>query len=580
MTRPSGKQILLSLLVVLPLAVGGWLYANRRQRIDIARYVPETAVGYLEVNDWPQLLDRLTSTRAWQQLAPAYGISDKLNYAGRFGWLASLTGSGETALLARSQFAVAVTGIEVRGEEVKPHLALIAETHSSPEALQRVAEARLPELARNAFGQVVKENSEYSGVKVTSYRAADADRGLFAAQIGSELIVANQLDSLRACIDTRLGRTASIINNFYLQNSRSIVERDGTAFGFVTGDGVTRLLRFGAFLLSGGAIGKAALAGAVGQVFTEFSTRATDGIAYGASFEDGQVVDRYALLFKPELVDTLKSTVKPNAKPARVFDVIPASASGVTLINVENPMKTLDGIEAAISARVDAGQSFLLHQFVLGARETFFGMKKGNKPEEAIGDEIASFDLPARRSSLEQPDEPDRIWLIAVRDAALMLTIAERAMIASGAELSREKHAGVEIINSSDAARGSVAFIGDFVALGKREQLMRLVDLLGAGRSLKAVPQFAAANKFPQPVAIESFASVKEDAHAMMAAIALWETGKAATPQPALDQLPLAASGTSAGERGIYIESRSPFGNFPFFISLIAGSTNNRKMEN
>ena len=138
MVRLSRKQIILAAFVIMPLAAGGWLYANRTQRIDIAKYVPETALGYLEINDWPQLLDQLTSTKAWRQLAPAYGISDNLKYAGKVGWLANFGGGGETALLARSQFAVVVTGIEVRGEEIKPHLALVAETHGSAEALRKV----------------------------------------------------------------------------------------------------------------------------------------------------------------------------------------------------------------------------------------------------------------------------------------------------------------------------------------------------------------------------------------------------------------------------------------------------------
>src|SRR5262249_17566584 len=258
------NKIVLVAVIILVLMAGGWLYANRVERINIATYIPETALGYLEINNWPQVVDRLASTKAGKQLAPAYGIGDRLSYLGKVGWLGSFGGGGETAILARSQFALVVMGLEVRGEEVKPHLAVIVETHSSADRLQKLVEARLPKFAQDVFGEAVKETSEHSGVKVTSYRAANTDRGMFTAQIESELILANQIDALRRCIDTRLARAASMVNNFYLQNSRSIVERDGSAFGFVTGEGVTRLLRFGAYLISCGAIGKAALAGAGG----------------------------------------------------------------------------------------------------------------------------------------------------------------------------------------------------------------------------------------------------------------------------------------------------------------------------
>src|SRR5262249_38119556 len=150
--------------------------------------------------------------------------------------------------------------------------------------------------------------------------------------------------------------------------------------------------------------------GAMGDVFTDFSSRATDGIAYGASFEGDGVVDRYTLLFKTDLADSLKAAIKParesepNASARRVLNLVPTEAREVTVIGVENPVKTLDGIEAVIAARAGAAQSFLLRQFVIGAREAFLGIKEGDRADGAIGDEIANFSLTG--------DAKDRVWLI------------------------------------------------------------------------------------------------------------------------------------------------------------------------
>jgi hypothetical protein len=363
--------------------------------------------------------------------------------------------------------------------------------------------------------------------------------------------------------------------NFHLRNSRPVVERGdcrdakgGCLFGFITGDGVTRLLRFWAFLISGDALSKAALAGAMGEVFTEFSARATDGIAFGAGFEEGLVVDRYALLLKPDMVDALKKTVKPKGGDPLSTGVIPANADDLTMITVENPMKTLDGIESAISARVGAAQSFLLHQFIIGAREAFLGLKPGDRADEAIGDEIASFGWAS--------DGDDRVWLIAPRDRAFVTTLVERVFTARGAVLWREKHNGVEIASSSDSTRGAAAFVGDFLAIGRRSRLIRLIDSQRSGMTIRSAPQFAAASKPPGAASIRSFGSVSDESGNMMSAIARWTGGSvpAQSNSEALYKLPFAASATSINDRGIYIESRSPFGNFPFFIS-IAGGTNN-----
>lgn len=576
--RLSRKRLILALLIILSLAVGAWIYYARRPKpVVIASYAPETALGYLEINDWPQLIDNLTSTKAWRELAPAYGVAEELDYLGKIGsgpfgdWIAWMTGRSEAAMLARSQFAVVITGLEVRGEQVKPRMALIVETHSDADSLREVAGRRLPQFAERAFGRFVKESGEYAGIPFETWRAGDSEKQLLSAQIEGELILANHPEPLRDCIDTRLGRAPSMVNNFHLRNSRPLVEPAGgesAMFGFITGEGVTRLLRFWAFLVSGDTLSKAAVAGAMGDVFTDFSSRATDGIAYGASFENGAVVDRYTLLFKPDLVDALKAAVKPagpqrpDSGARRVLDLIPMEARDVTLIGVENPIKALDGIETVIASRVGAAQSFLLRQFIIHALDFFLGIRENEKADGVIGDEIANFNMTG--------EAKDRVWLISQRDEAFVKTLIERVFTARGATLLRETHKGREIFRSSDARHGAAVIIGDFLALGASERLAQLIDAHQSGQSFNNSPQLVAADKTRGPAAVKSFTSVKEETGEMLFTIASW-MGRTPSRPSALDRLHLATSATTINERGVYIESRSPFGNFPFFISLAGG---------
>src|SRR5262245_64669326 len=130
--RFSRKRIILASLIILSLAVGAWIYARRPKPVVMASYAPETALGYLEINNWPQLIDNLTSTEAWRELAPAYGIPKELDYFGKIGmwpfgdWIARMTGRGEAAMHARSHFTLEITGPEARGERVRLRLSLIA----------------------------------------------------------------------------------------------------------------------------------------------------------------------------------------------------------------------------------------------------------------------------------------------------------------------------------------------------------------------------------------------------------------------------------------------------------------------
>ena len=97
--RFSRKRWILAALIILSLAVAGWIYTHRVKPVDMASYAPETALGYLEINNWPKLVDNLTSTKAWRELAPAYGVPEGLDYFGKIGSL-SLGSLGSWALWA------------------------------------------------------------------------------------------------------------------------------------------------------------------------------------------------------------------------------------------------------------------------------------------------------------------------------------------------------------------------------------------------------------------------------------------------------------------------------------------------
>ncbi len=158
------------------------------------------------------------------------------------------------------------------------------------------------------------------------------------------------------------------------------------------------------------------------------------------------------------------------------LEMIPTEARDVTLIGVDNPVKALDGIEAVIASRVGAAQSFLLHQFIIGARDIFLGIKESDKTDGVIGDEIANFNLTG--------ESKDRVWLIAQRNEAYITTLIERVFTARGAKITREKYKEREIIRSSEERRGAAVIVGDFLALGKRERLRQLIDSYQAGLAL------------------------------------------------------------------------------------------------
>ncbi len=565
--------VIIFALIVTLIAAGGWYLTRRPAPAEMASYVPESALAYIEINDWPQYVSDVTATEAWRKTAPAYGIDEKIGLLGQAGWMAGIRTDNEATILARSQFAIVLTGIEVRGEEVRPRLALIVETHSRPASVKKLADQRLPAFARRMFGETVSEYSEYAGVRIHSYRPRSdrpgAERRLHSAIIEGELILANHEEAMRACIDARLDRMPDMASHFYLQNSRPQVDRGGETFGFITGEGVNRLLRFGAFMLSNAAMRETGLIEILQDVLSDLAARSSAGIAWGTGVEDGRVVDRYALLIKPDLVESVKPRIRTITTESKALDMLPGNIDDLTLVRLERPNQAIDEIERAVSARIGVGQSFMLHQFLLGARQSLLGIDPKDAAYAAIGDEIASFRF------TDQTEE--RLWMIEVRDRTMMNKIAGNYLRGENATLQAERIENHEVLNSSDPNRGSAAIVEQFIILGKRQQLARMLSSLTGDRKLTRDPRFIAAASAISPAFVTSpafvigFDSTAVESAEMLSAISKWVGGRqlSSPPQGIFEQLPFSVSSTTLRDEGLYIETRSAFGTLPFFLSII-----------
>lgn len=588
----SHKYFLTSIPLLLIAAGAGWyFYRQAGPRQSLAARVPASAIGYVEVASLSRWLVEIGETRTWRELAPAVGID--VRQLARWGNLAALTGEPELALLVEAQLALVVTGIEVGDGEVRPRLALIVETHRPDEATRVALEKWTRDLAGRLFGEVEPREDSYAGLPVVSYhprRAGDVgshpDRGLFAARVGSGWVLANHVDPLRQVLDAQLGRVPAMSGNFHWQQARRQLagaapgdeaRRLSGIFGFITGEGVTRLLRSGSYVIANGPVARSLLAGAVGDIVTDLSTQVGEGIAISEEYGPEGGVTRYSLMLKPDLVERLAATVRPVASrtvsPALSI-LKPALESGlagaleeVTIYRVESPFRTLGQVESAISARVGAAQSFVLHQFLVGLRETFLGIRDESLASAAIGDEIVE----ARYGS----DAEGRLWLVAIRDRASMERLVEGYLTGAGApNIRREIISGFEILDAGDSSPGGAVRMGEYIVLGAPALLRRLIQAQSVqpGEGVGGDPAWRAATDpallpaaSPLLIASELSNGPVDDLLRALAA-----TGRLKSV-PSLGRLPLASRTVRLGRAGLEIESRQPLGNFPAIFGLLLG---------
>src|SRR6185503_12820835 len=82
-----------ALLTVL-VAVAAYFAFRRPARAEIERYIPSSAFAFIEVDNLSDLVDGLTDTKAWRELAPALGLSSQIRQLGFITDLLGRTGLG------------------------------------------------------------------------------------------------------------------------------------------------------------------------------------------------------------------------------------------------------------------------------------------------------------------------------------------------------------------------------------------------------------------------------------------------------------------------------------------------------
>src|SRR5258705_12873507 len=111
----SRKNIIIGCLVlVVSLVVAGFFALRRAPRALMERYLPADALAFMEMDSLADLVDGLTNTRAWSELAPVLGLSSQIRQVGLVTELIGRSGLGpdEAGVAGRAQFAIAITGIE------------------------------------------------------------------------------------------------------------------------------------------------------------------------------------------------------------------------------------------------------------------------------------------------------------------------------------------------------------------------------------------------------------------------------------------------------------------------------------
>ncbi|MBI3652736.1 MAG: DUF3352 domain-containing protein [Acidobacteria bacterium] len=564
--------ILVVVFALLTLSVG-YLVSRKPPRLAMAKFVPANALAYIEINSLTEVLDGLTETKAWDEIAPVLGLSGQLKQLGSgIGWM-SRTGLGpdEVVIAGRAQYAIIVTAIEAgtgANDEgvylhVKPRFALLVETHASNEKATKLANERAAILANRIFGEGTREEStNYQGVRLITFHGAQAERQLVAAAFGSKVLIANHESAIKSCLDTMNGQTASLAEDETLNRRRSEVDQGSAIFAYVTTNGIEKLAQFGPAIFASRFTNNPDALSAVANLFGRISKQTADGWFYSLAFADGEVLEKTLTALRPPVARGLQEATKPATGASfKSLQWIPKEAEECTILNMETVGALPEKILQQLSPQLDLVAGLALREFVIQFRKNL-GIEASENLGNLVGPEIALVKL--------TPDEPV-LMLIQVQEAEQLMPAVNHYLSEGKVKISSASYNGVELHLSLHEDGRAAMFIEGYLALGTASQLKRILDTRDSRNTFaNDVRVTRSLATRPPNAALIAFEADQKKAGELMLAISKLtrvsdgskELLEQEAMKKALAKLPLSTSFTNFNEAGVFTQTRSAIGIF------------------
>src|SRR6185369_6266006 len=208
-----------------------------------------------------------------------------------------------------------------------------------------------------------------------------------------------------------------------------------------------------------------------------------------------------------------------------------------------------------------------LREFVINFRKQY-GLEPSDSIGGATGSEIAF---------VKFGDERPRAMLIKVSDRSKLETAVIRYLTRKGGSVAKEQVRGIEITVCSNDDQRAAAFVGDFLVLATRDQIVRIVETNenrdGMSDDVRFKETLAAR---PLDASIVAYRPRVDDAGKLLLLISKLMRVTDGSPElldrdsarAALNRLPRSNSITEFRGSGVYIESHSAVGSFGLLGSL------------
>ncbi len=478
-------------IAILALALISWLWWNRYERVDMAAYVPADSLIFIEAQSLPNILNALTSTKSWRELAPVAGV--KSDY-GKYDWLTRLSaqtgiGPSDLVVLSRAQVAVTIMGFDAAEEssetlKITPRVALVCETHSSAWRVRAALEKLVGNFARQTYKTPSVERKEMDGTPYIIWHSpTDARRKIVSAIAGSVAVIGNDEQAVQACLAVRRGERPSLAGHDQLETMRARLNaKDALAFGYAPTGSAAKMVEIFAPAFVGQLTENPNIQSVLAVQLPILTNKLIGNAGWSARLVAGDIEDDYFLAPTDKVTSVLKdSLAAASVTESESSEVLPPDVDELSRYTFRDPALAWQGFYASLSTQVDIAQAQIITR-ALEALLKPYGIEEPRVFLSAVGQEISTVRL--------ESNSETKLLVVSVRDAEV-LRGQVRARLGSNAR--RLRVGDDEIIVSDDPERGAARFVGGFLILGDEEDVRHCLAARAAGRSLKDEERFKSA---------------------------------------------------------------------------------------
>jgi hypothetical protein len=553
---------LAALLLVVIVIVAVWLWQALPSRVDMADYAPADSLVYVEFNNLSEVANAIQRTDVWQAAVPI--THSKPSTPGRVITTAARAGVGplEAVLFARAQLALVVVGMNTFEEDdtlkVRPEIALIAETHTSSWRTRPAAVEAVRKLAGVAYGS--SACTERSGdADYIECAVAGAERKLVGAVDGTLVVIGNSDNAVKSVLDVRRGNRPSIRTDPELMKARSSVNSEKSlAFGYISPANSAKLFSWAAPLLMGQAPGDRQLE----QLLAVSAGKILRGVAWTATSAGGKIEDRFLFSLEPGVVSRLQPAFETAERDENFWKVVPQSFESLTIYRNKAPANAWSSLDSAVAFKLDALPAVLFGS-LLRSSLSVYGI---SNPKEAL----ATLSPPLLTLKPSEGAEGSILVARVVDEDRLKRSLAEEVFKDNRGEVLD----GLQSELKADKEYAAV-FADGYVLLGKSENMRAALNALRSTESVFAGRKNdlrASANE--SSATIVTYANDEARLGNFITALLTLQGRELSTEERAALQDIVERSGFSSTEtrlnpQGIERTTRSAFGQFGTFVSLL-----------